>query len=66
MEPKQLDPLKRVFVPVEKAGVFRTSDNETYQRRPDGSIHRVYRKVKGKAARRAERKARRLMREAIA
>lgn len=61
---RRLDPLRRVFIPREVQGVFRTHDHEIYRRdRQTGSIRKVTPKVKGKAARRAERKARRLARE---
>lgn len=58
-----IDPLRRVFVPIEKrtvAGtwVFRTTDRQLYARAGDGSIRRADKKVRGKSARRADKKAR--------
>lgn len=60
---EKIDPLKRIFVPIEKrtaAGtlVFRTSDKQVYARLDDGSIRRAEKKIKGKAARRADKFAR--------
>jgi hypothetical protein len=56
-----LDPLRRVFVPIEdKRGFFRTHDYAVYQRNAEsGVIRRAIPKQRGKAARRAERQARR-------
>ena len=59
-----LDPLRRVWIPVEKrttAGtlVFKTSDNTLYARLESGAIRRAHPKVKGKAARRADKERRR-------
>jgi hypothetical protein len=61
-----IDPLRRVFVPIERktpAGtwVFRTLDREMYARAGDGSIRRVTPKVNGKVARkrRAQQRAQR-------
>ena len=56
----KLDPLCRIFVPIERPTdsntfIFRTTDKETYERLEDGSIHRINRKVRGKAARRADK-----------
>ena len=53
-----IDPLRRVWIPVEKrtsAGtlVFRTSDKTLYFRAPDGSIRHSVPKVNGKESRRA-------------
>ena len=56
-----LDPLRRVFVPIEKRTlngtlVFRTMDNQMYCRLASGSIRRVTPKVNGKVAKRLRRK----------
>jgi hypothetical protein len=58
-----LDPLRRVFVPVEKRTaqgtlVFRTTDKDLYFRGPDGSIRRSVPKVNGKLAKQMRRKQR--------
>ena len=63
-QPRGLDPLRRWWVPVEKKNVtgeyvFRTHDNQKYFRHLDGSIHRAVPKQRGKAARRADKLARR-------
>lgn len=55
-----IDPLRRVFVPIEKrtpngTWVFKTTDQTMYFRAPDGSMRRVQPKVNGKDARRARR-----------
>ena len=55
-----IDPLRRVFVPIEKRTekgtlVFRTTDKELYFRAPDGSIRRAQPKVHGKDARKMRR-----------
>ena len=57
-----IDPLRRVFVPIEKrtpAGtlVFRTSDKTLYFRASDGSIRHSTPKVNGKQARKMRRMA---------
>ena len=59
-----LDPLRRVFVPIERRTangmlVFRTTDKRLYARLDNGSIRRAIAKVRGKAARRADKQARR-------
>lgn len=60
-----IDPLRRVFVPIEKRTakgtiVFRTSDKTMYARLEEGGpIRRVVPKIRGKAARRADKLARR-------
>ena len=51
-----LDPLRRVFIPIERRTkngtiVFKTTDGELYMRHTDGSMRRVHKKVHGKAAR---------------
>lgn len=58
-----LDPLKRVFVPIERVTakgtrVFKTTDGDIYARLSDGSIRRAHPKVNGKIARRARRMSR--------
>lgn len=68
MEQKEqmVDPLQRVFVPIEKTTgegtrVFRTSDHQMYVRMEDGSIHRVHSaktNLNGKAARRRQKRQR--------
>jgi len=63
-EEKEIDPLKRWFVPIEKRTskgtmVFRTLDGDVYARLTDGSIRRANPKVRGKSARRADKIARR-------
>lgn len=63
-ETPALDPLKRVFVPIEKHGVFRTTDREVYVRLFTGQIVCATPKVRGKAARKADRAQRRLLRRA--
>ena len=60
----EIDPLRRVFVPRETktplgTTVFRTLDGTVYARVEDGSIRRAHRKLRGKAARRADKRARR-------
>ena len=59
-----IDPLRRVFVPIERVTpngttVFGTHDREVYVRLEDGSIRRARLKLRGKAARKAERRTRR-------
>lgn len=65
--------VRMVFVPTELQGVFRTHDRTIYRRTPNayienkdgeriqfgGTIRRVVPKVRGKAARRADKLARR-------
>lgn len=64
-ESPEIDPLRRVFVPRETRTangtlVFRTiSDGMVYARLKDGSIRRAIPKLRGKAARRADKRARR-------
>ena len=71
VQPPQLDPLRRVFVPLERrtsAGtiVFRTTDKELYCRVDEGMpMQRVNKKIRGKAARRASKIARRMEREGV-
>ncbi len=64
-----IDLLQRVLVPIEKVTktgtrIFRTTDKQMYVRMEDGSIHRVHsvnkNNLTGKAARRAQKKQRRL------
>jgi hypothetical protein len=60
---QEIDPLYRVFVPIEGRALdgtvtFRTTDREEYRRLPDGSIRLLRLKVNGKAARKARRQAR--------
>lgn len=55
-EKKDIDPLQRVFVPIEKKTadgtiIFRTTDNQVYHRLADGSIRRETPKINGKLAR---------------
>lgn len=58
-----LDLLKRVFLPIEVRGMLRTLDGTVYRRDAQtGVVRRAVPKKKGKAARRAERKARRAAR----
>jgi hypothetical protein len=55
-----LDPLKRVWIPIEKNGRFQAHDGRVYQRDPRTHvIRRATPKVRGKAARRADTLARR-------
>lgn len=62
---RPIDPLRRVFVPIEKRTangtlVFRTLDKQVYARLEDGSIRRTTPKMNGKQARKlraARRKA---------
>jgi len=55
-----IDPLRCVFVPIERNGSFRTMDGERYRRNPQTSvIRRATPKVRGKAARKADKRARR-------
>jgi hypothetical protein len=59
-----IDPLRRVFVPIEHKTsrgtiVFRTTDNRMYARVVDGSIRRAIPKQRGKSARRADKQQRR-------
>ena len=63
-EKREIDLLRRVFVPIEKRTpngtiVFRTTDKQVYCRLDDGSIRRATPKVNGKQARRLRAKARR-------
>lgn len=52
--------LNRVFVPIERNGVFGTHDGMVYRRdRTSGAIRRAIPKVRGKAARRGDKRARR-------
>ena len=56
-EKPSLDPLRRVFVPVERRMTnglmaFRTTDGESYVRLMDGSIRRAAPKVNGEQAKR--------------
>jgi hypothetical protein len=56
METK-IDPLQRVFIPVERRNMdgtmsFRTIDGMKYKRGVDGTIRRVTPKVNGKEAKR--------------
>jgi len=60
----QIDLLRRIFIPIERRTaegtlVFKTSDKEMYARLDDGSIRRTTPKQRGKAARRADKAARR-------
>lgn len=66
--PQGMDPLKRVFVPIEnRSGFFQTSDRCVYQRDQEtGTIRRAIAKVRGKAARRADKRTRRAVRAAMA
>lgn len=62
-----LDPLRRVFVPIERktekgTTVFRTTDKMIYARLTDGSIRRAVPKARGKSARRADKEQRRAAR----
>lgn len=55
---KPIDPLHRVFV--HNGNQFRTHDGVYYQRGVSGdTIRRIHSKVRGKSARRADKKARR-------
>ena len=59
-----INPLRRVFIPIEKRTsngtiVFRTTDKQMYVRLADDSIRRATPKLRGKAARRADKLARR-------
>lgn len=63
-----IDPLRRVFIPIEKRTangtlVFRTHDHEMYARLGDGSIRRVTPKVNGKQARKQRHRDRRLAKQ---
>lgn len=50
---------RTVFIPTERRGIFRTHDGETYRRDADtGVIRCAQPKVRGKAARRADKVAR--------
>jgi hypothetical protein len=56
-----LDPLRRVFVPIEKRDVhgrwtFNTSDGERYTRDEHGVIRNIRVKVNGKVARKMRRR----------
>ncbi|MFI5222673.1 MAG: hypothetical protein ACHQX3_00260 [Nitrospirales bacterium] len=58
-----IDPLRRVFVPIEKRMTngnltFQTMDREQYIRTPDGVIRRKKSKVNGKLAKKARRACR--------
>lgn len=65
-----IDPLRRVFVPIEQRTprgtiVFKTHDNRVYARREEGGpMYRAIPKVRGKAARRHDKQQRRLMKMA--
>jgi hypothetical protein len=52
------DQAGRALVPYEFQGAFRTSDKEQYRRVKTGAIVRATPKVRGKAARKAEKAAR--------
>ena len=59
---KIIDPLNRVFVPIEKRMLngnltFQTSDKERYVRTSDGVIRRSTPKVNGKLAKKLRAKA---------
>lgn len=59
-----IDPLQRVFVPIEKRMTngnltFQTTDHQRYIRSSDGSIRRSTPKVNGKDAKKARQKCRR-------
>lgn len=63
-ETRPLDPLRRVFVPIERKmasgqTVFRTTDQMVYARLDDGSIRRAIPKQRGKSARRHDKEVRR-------
>ena len=64
-----LDPLRRVFVPIEQKTpkgtiVFRTTDNLVYARAQEGGpMYRAIPKVRGKAARAADKRQRRMARQ---
>jgi len=58
-----IDPLRRVWIPIEKKlpdgnMLFRTTDKTVYVRLQNGAIMRARPKLRGKAARKAERIAR--------
>lgn len=66
--PERIDPLRRVWIPIEKkrsdgVAVFQTHDRMRYERDITGAIRRAIPKVKGKAARRADKRGRRKMAE---
>lgn len=65
LNPQKLDPLKRVFVPIERNGRFQTLDGQIYERTESGAIRRDVPKRRGKAARRAEKALRRRFRQAL-
>ena len=59
-----INPLQRVFIPIEKRNVlgqltFQTLDRTKYVRHVSGAFVRAVPKMRGKAARRAEKQARR-------
>jgi len=64
LQVEPLDPLRRVFVPIEKrtldgAWTFKTSDGEKYLRHPKtGAMVNVSKTRGGKAAKKARRQAR--------
>ncbi len=59
-----IDPLRRVFVPRPNAqGLFKTHDGTAYHEDGNGTVRRLQPKVRGKAARKAERAARRRINE---
>jgi len=58
-----IDPLRRVWVPIEKKMpdgnmLLRTTDKTVYIRLENGAIMRAQPKLRGKAARKADKKAR--------
>lgn len=63
-----IDPLRRVFVPVEKRmssgiSVMRTLDGETYHRGTDGVIRSSMSRINGKLARKAKARLRNVLRQ---
>lgn len=64
-EEAPIDPLRRVWIPIEKRDVqgrltFRTTDGERYRREDDGSMRHATGKVNGKRARKARARERRM------
>lgn len=60
-----VDPAERVLVPTEnEQGFFATLDSRVYRRVKAGQIVRVLRKIRGKAARAADKRTRRQARDA--
>jgi hypothetical protein len=64
---EQIDPLHRIFVPIERplsggGATLKTTDGLKYYKLLDGSLQRAVQKVRGKAARRADKKMRRTCR----